>query len=227
MRIGLLLFNGIGLGLSAAAPIGPVNVEIARRTLRYRRAAGFAVGCGAVTVDVAYAVVTSLASVRILEYARLRSIIALVGGLFLGYLAFLCIRAGLKETSAAAAATVGEPACSAAPPEPAHVPAARLSVHYALGLLMTALNPMTLIFWFVGVPGAVAELTPSPAADLPLVCAGVFAGAFSWVCFFTWLIGHLGKFGRQRWLKWIDLSGGIMLLAFAIQAIWRVAASAL
>ena len=44
MSLGLLLLNGIGLGLGAAAPVGPVNVEIARRTIRLGRRAGLALG---------------------------------------------------------------------------------------------------------------------------------------------------------------------------------------
>jgi threonine/homoserine/homoserine lactone efflux protein len=86
---------------------------------------------------------------------------------------------------------------------------------------------MTLGFWFVAVPGAVARLTPKPSIDLPVVCAGVFLGAFGWVCGFTAFVGRLKKFGAQRWVRWIDLGGGLMLLAFAIRAIWRVAGSSL
>ncbi|MGA2501211.1 MAG: LysE family transporter [Tepidisphaeraceae bacterium] len=52
--------KGIILGLGAAAPIGPVNVEIARRTLRGGFPAGFFLGLGAVTVDVSYAILVSL-----------------------------------------------------------------------------------------------------------------------------------------------------------------------
>ena len=37
--VAILLGNGLLLGLGAAAPIGPVNVEIARRTLRHGPAA--------------------------------------------------------------------------------------------------------------------------------------------------------------------------------------------
>jgi threonine/homoserine/homoserine lactone efflux protein len=92
---------------------------------------------------------------------------------------------------------------------------------------MTALNPMTLGFWFVAVPGAVANLADRPKFDLPVVCAGVFLGAFAWVCGFTWILGHLKKFGPQRWLRWIDLAGGLTLLTFAIRSIWRLAAPTL
>ncbi|MGH7179807.1 MAG: LysE family transporter, partial [Tepidisphaeraceae bacterium] len=54
-----LLAKGVLFGLGAAATIGPVNIEIARRTLRAGFGAGFALGCGAVSVDVAYAILSA------------------------------------------------------------------------------------------------------------------------------------------------------------------------
>ena len=54
-----LILKGVALGLGAAVPIGPVNVELARRTLRGGFSRGFALGCGAVTADVTYAILAS------------------------------------------------------------------------------------------------------------------------------------------------------------------------
>lgn len=219
MTLQLLWLKGVALGVGAAAPIGPVNVEIARRTLRFGRAAGFLLGCGAVTVDVAYAILTSAASVtlrRLHEARWLNAGLTLAAALFLGYLAYLCLKSavtGHKSTDD----TLGQPV------EP---PRSKTS-HYATGLLMTALNPMTLGFWFVAVPGAVGDKSQGSGIGLPLVCAGVFLGAFSWVCGFTWLVGHLKTFGGQRWLRWIDLAGGVLLLAFALGAIWSLKPSTL
>ena len=235
----LLLINGILLGLGAAAPIGPVNVEIARRTLRFGARAGFLLGCGAVTIDVAYAIVTSFTFVPVQRYPRGVNTLSIAAAIFLAYLAYRCLRSGLgghgtdgggdsgagENNSHAPAANGGMNTTSTpAPPQPLR---RRRAEHYATGLLLTALNPMTLGFWFVAVPGAVAGLTTHPRTDLPIVCAGVFFGAFAWVCAFTALIARLHKFGGQRWLGWIDIAGGLMLLAFAVRAIWRVAASTL
>jgi L-lysine exporter family protein LysE/ArgO len=210
-----LVLNGVGLGLGAAAPIGPVNVEIARRTLRFGRGAGFALGCGAVTVDVFYALVASVTLLPVLRYPTLLKVMALAGGLFLGALGILCLR------SAARGHVRSEEVDRSMPPHRAG--------HYMTGLLMTALNPMTLFFWFVGVPGTVTALAGSSRGALPLVAAGVFGGALGWVVFFTTLVGHLHRFGGrgQHWLRWIDLAGGLTLLAFAVRSIWRVTGSAI
>jgi L-lysine exporter family protein LysE/ArgO len=233
MGLGYLWINGVALGLGAAAPIGPVNVEIARRVLRFGRGAGFALGCGAVTVDVGYAVVTSVTFLPVMGYPRVMNGLSVGAGLFLAYLAWGCLKGawgvhgGSGEVFSDLNGERAERLGSGAPGfPPVCSPGAKWG-HYATGLLMTALNPMTLAFWFVGVPGAVARLAARPRVDLPVVCAGVFVGAFAWVCGFTTFVGHLRKFGGRRWVRWIDLGGGLMLLAFAGRAIWRVAGSSL
>jgi threonine/homoserine/homoserine lactone efflux protein len=174
-------------------------------------------GCGAVTVDVFYAVVTSVASVALRwvnEAKWLTNTLSIAAAIFLGYLAYLCLRSGL----AGHVAVEGDAE---------NAPARSKWSHYVTGLMITALNPMTLGFWFIAVPGAVGSQSSGKSFGLPLVCGGVFLGAFSWVCGFTWLVGHLKTFGGQRWLRWIDFAGGLLLLAFALGAIWRVAVSAL
>jgi threonine/homoserine/homoserine lactone efflux protein len=236
MGLGYLWINGVALGLGAAAPIGPVNVEIARRVLRFGRGAGFLLGCGAVTVDVGYAVVTSVTFLPVMGWPRVINGLSVAAGLFLAYLGWGCLKAawgvhggGGEVISESPSGARGEGSGAGAPGlPPVSSPGGKWG-HYGTGLLMTALNPMTLVFWFVGVPGAVARLASArPGVDLPVVCAGVFIGAFTWVCGFTTVVGHLRKFGgRQRWVGWIDLGGGLMLLAFAGRAIWRVAASSL
>jgi L-lysine exporter family protein LysE/ArgO len=204
----LLLTNGLLLGLGAAAPIGPVNVEIARRTLRHGPAAGMLLGCGAVTVDVSYAVLTSATVIQILQYPKVTTALTLAAALFLSYLAYLCFKSAAKGHEIN--------------PDPAPPTRGDLARHYTTGLFMTALNPMTLAFWFLAVPGAVAKLTPQPRKDLPIVCAGVFLGAFAWVCFFTGIVNHVRRLGKAKWLAAADFAGGSMLLAFALRSIWRL-----
>src|SRR3954464_16040460 len=91
-----LVFNGVGLGLGAAAPIGPVNVEIARRTLRFGRRAGFALGCGAVTVDVPSAVVTSAFLPAAVRAPRVLTALTVAAAALLTYLAWQCLRSALR-----------------------------------------------------------------------------------------------------------------------------------
>ena len=93
------LLKGVALGIGAAAPIGPVNVEIARRVLRGGFRRGFALGCGAVTVDVTYAVVSSLGLGRLLDRHGIAITLGIFGSallVFLGVLSLHGARAVLK-----------------------------------------------------------------------------------------------------------------------------------
>ena len=200
--------NGVLLGLGAAVPIGPVNVQIARRVLRHGFVAGFALGSGAVTVDIFYAVLTSvgvqrLAQVRLLEWS-----IRVGGVLLLGYLGVASLR-GERDAWHSDPLTPG--AADSSP-----VGAARA---YLTGLVMTLLNPMTVAFWFVAVPILAAPGNPQTWSSVPLVCAGVFAGTISWVVFFAGLLAWAGRYRRNWWLALADAAGGAALLVFAAAAL--------
>jgi L-lysine exporter family protein LysE/ArgO len=204
-----MLEFGILLGIGAAAPIGPVNVEIARRTLRGGFRAGFALGCGAVSVDVFYAIVASQGLKRVLDRPAIAMALGVGGAAMLLYLAAMCLRGAWRamKTDPLAAAD--------APPHSARGA-------YVTGLLMTLLNPLTLAFWFVAVPGAVGPITEEPRRELPMICAGVFVGTLGWVVLFAGAIALAGRRRRPWWVACADAVGGVTLLAFALLALWRL-----
>lgn len=201
------------MGVGAAAPIGPVNVEIARRTLRHGFVAGLLLGSGAVTVDVIYAIVSSLSIGGLLDVAWLRVALGIAGGILLAYLGVLSL---LSIRKLRAVHIDGVEAAGPGPAESlARGPARR---HYLTGLLMTLSNPMTLSFWFLAVPASAARQT----AWLPMVCVGVFLATFAWVNLFAGLLTLLGRRRKDLWLIAADVLGGLTLLWFAGEAIWRV-----
>lgn len=212
MNFGLLR-HGVLLGLGAAAPIGPVNVEIARRTLRAGFRHGFALGCGAVSVDVFYAVLSSLSLGAFLQRPAVLGPVRVAAVVLLLYLSFLCFR-GARRTWRAR----GDALTSDAPPSTARRPSLRGA--YLTGVLMTLLNPMTVVFWFVGVPGTVGSITQDPRGDLPMICAGVFIGTLGWVVAFAGLLSFAGRYRRNSWLVAADLLGGVTLLCFALASLW-------
>jgi len=94
-----------------------------------------------VTVDVIYALVASVTLLPVLRYPWLLKGLGYAGGLFLGTLAFLCLRGAAHGHMASEEAGLPDAPPAESPP--------RRRGHYVTGLLMTALNPMTLFFWFV------------------------------------------------------------------------------
>jgi L-lysine exporter family protein LysE/ArgO len=218
-----ILWKGILLGLGAAAPIGPVNVEIARRSLRGGFRAGCALGLGAVTIDVLYALLTSFGVRFVLDHQWVLTTLTLLGAGLLAYLGVQCFRSARRQLHSQRPGFPVDPTLPPSQPM-AEPPPTR---NYVTGLLMTGLNPMTLVFWFVVVPGMVGQISPDPARELPFICAGVFIGALSWVLFFASIMSAAGRISRHTVLVCADLVGGVLLLAFALVAIWRVRTSLL
>jgi threonine/homoserine/homoserine lactone efflux protein len=213
--------RGILLGLGAAVPIGPVNVQIARQALRRGFLAGFALGCGAVTVDVFYAILTSIGMTRLTQVPAFEWALRVGGMTLLAYLGVMCFRSEREAWHADPVTTGDAPATHAHGRRGA---GSRARGDYVTGLLMTLLNPMTLAFWFVAVPAIVGAAATDAARDnvrrdLPLVCAGVFAGTISWVVCFAGVLSIAGRFRRNWWLAAADAAGGAALLVFAAAAL--------
>ena len=195
------------LGLGAAAPIGPVNLEIARRTLRHGFIAGLALGCGAVTVDVTYAILTSLSIAPLLKNGILQWDLYLAGSLVITILGIQSLRGAIRPPQI-------HPDDMPAPTSP--------HGHYFTGLLMTFFNPMTLTFWFLAVPQAVGQVTADPRHDLAWVCLGVFVATLSWVFCFSGAIALLGQWKGVAWVRIADLAAGLLLLGFAATGFWHL-----
>ena len=200
--------DGLLIGLAAAAPLGPVNVEIARRTLRGGFPAGVALGAGAVSVDVTYAGLTSLSIGRFLDRPAIAVPLAVGSVLILAYLGMQCLRSAFKSVPV-----------DAQPVEPVPAEQAlRARSGYVTGVLMTLVNPLTLAFWFTTLPSLAGPIDPR---RLPLIALGIFIGTFSWVLAFSGALAWLGRFQRGAWLRVVDGAGGITLIAFAVAAFLR------
>ncbi|CAN5601285.1 hypothetical protein BH09PLA1_BH09PLA1_34640 [soil metagenome] len=225
---GGLFFRGILFGIGAAAPIGPVNVEIARRALRHGFLSGFALGLGAVSVDVTYAICASLSVTRLLQsdQAWSRWFYWPMTVAACGLLAFLGITSIRGARSVARADIFSESRDISRRKKMPHAvgaahSAARIGGGYVTGLLMTGLSPMTLAFWFVVLPKWAGDISQQPRRDLPIIVLGVFVATIGWVVAFSGLLSYAGKWRRRWWMVAADEFGGAMLLALALGAFLR------
>jgi threonine/homoserine/homoserine lactone efflux protein len=202
------LVQGVLCGLGAAIPIGSVNIEIGRRTLRWGFSAGFFLGCGAVTVDVAYALAYSVGLARYIDSLGLYWPMTIAGIALLSWIGI----ASLRSAHRALHRELLDDA-----------PAGSPHGGYLTGLLMTATNPLTLGFWFTTLPALAGTITVQPQRDMPIICIGVFVGALSWVILFAGLLSLAGRFRRPWWMAAADVIGGLMLLSLAGAAVFRAA----
>lgn len=201
----VFLLRGLLIGLSIAAPVGPIGVLCIRRTLAAGRVYGLVSGLGAATADAFYGSVagfglTFLSSFLIEQRFWLR----LIGGLFLCYLGIRTFLAQPAERAAAAKST-------------------GLTGAYASTLLLTLTNPTT-IFSFAAIFAGLGLASVSGSyLSSGLLVLGVFLGSALW-----WFVlsGGVSLFREKlgtRQLRWINrLSGGIILAfgALALASLW-------
>ena len=164
--------EGFLLGFAVAVPPGAVTAYAVKVGIRRGFRGAWLVGLGAATVDAFYCLLALFGVASwIVEFPPARTAMLVIGGLVLTYLAVVSLLEGLKKDAVSRQATS----------ESHHVP-------YLTGVVMTALNPLTVAFW-VAVGGAVFSARTDFSPTLGALFAGaVFAGSAFW---FT--IGNLQR----------------------------------
>lgn len=221
MAVWNTLVLGFVFGLAAAVPIGPVNIELVRRALTRGWADAVTLGFGAVSVDVIYAcLAVTLTGVGgrggVAESPWVFWTLAPASVLLLGYLGSLSLKGAWR-------AFRGEGMLTRTATAAHRNPSTSLSRSYLTGLAMTAVNPMTLVFWFVTLP-AQALTRGVEGGQLGYLAAGVFLGTAVWVLGFATLVSGLGRWRRPWWEVAADGTGGLLLLGFAALGLAAMAA---
>ena len=120
---------GLLLGLGAAVPMGPVNIEIMRRNLTYGWSAGVSLGLGACAADLCYILILSLGLLSILHYPWVLGSLGMAGSLVLLWFAYGAFRLSTVSTVKH------------------EVPRKSPTRSFIEGLAMTLVNPFTVLFW--------------------------------------------------------------------------------
>jgi threonine/homoserine/homoserine lactone efflux protein len=203
------LLKGILIGLSIAAPLGPIGVLCISRTLAEGPRLGFICGLGAAAADALYALAGSVALWAIAQWViDDRLTLRVVGGIFLVYLG--------ARTFMRPPVVLPSPGRSAALlPTGAH--AAFMST-----FRLTLANPVTLLGFaavFAGLGAAPVGMLGSAASAAAALVVGVFLGSALWWLALSGLIGRLRPYLGAHTLTWINRSAGTVLTAFGLYAI--------
>src|SRR5688572_26304452 len=93
-------WRGFAIGLSIAAPVGPIGVLCIRRTLADGRNAGLVSGLGAATADAAYGAIAGFGLTALSELlVGQTTLLQVAGGAFLIYLGLKTFMARPSERS--------------------------------------------------------------------------------------------------------------------------------
>jgi threonine/homoserine/homoserine lactone efflux protein len=195
-----LLIKSALIGLSIAAPVGPIGLLCIQRTLDHGPRVGLATGLGAAAADALYGAIGAFGVTAVISLlTEARSWLALGGALFLLWLAWGAWHQG--ETRQAAAVQGG------------------VKGWHAFGgtFLLTLSNPATILS-FIAVFSSLASglSTASPA----WMIAGVFIGSAAWWLVLVGLVGRLRERLQSRHLRWIRRGSALLLAGFAA---WQLA----
>ncbi len=192
---------GWGLGVSVAAPIGPVNVATLQRGLArgFRPACAF--GLGAATVDAAYCLAVYFGIAPLLIAAPwLRVVLFAAGAIMLAWLGWGAMRTRIDVAAGS------------------NRQAASVWQSYLSGVALTAINPATILSW-LAIGGA--ALSAIPLGDGPALVLGIFVGSACWFAALS-LVASVGRrLASERTLRVVSIGSGLALLGFAAVFGWN------
>jgi threonine/homoserine/homoserine lactone efflux protein len=200
MEISLLL-RGLMIGLSIAAPVGPISVLCIRRTLASGWMWGFMSGLGAATADAIYGCIAGFGLTFIAHFFVNQQIwLKLVGGAFLCYMG---VRTFVSVPARQAAQVKGD----------------SLARAYISTLFLTLTNPATILSFAAIFSGlGLASLERNDLFAL-LMVLGVFVGSMLWWLLLCSSITLFAAKLTMTSLKWANRVSGAIITTFGLLAL--------
>jgi threonine/homoserine/homoserine lactone efflux protein len=198
----VFFLKGLIIGFVIAAPVGPIGVLCARRTLMHGRRAGFFSGMGAATADAIYGFIAAFGLTFISAFlVDHQFTFRLVGGgllLYLGGKAFL-----------------------ARPVKKIDLP--RSARHYAgmytSTFFLTLTNPMTILSFAAVFAGFGLAGTKGSILAAGVLVLGVFLGSAVWWLFLVGLFSLYRRRFQAHQLGWVNRIAGTIIAASGILAL--------
>jgi len=194
----MLFAQGMLVGITLAAPVGPIALVCIQRALAAGRWHGIASGLGVATADAFYAAITvfwiTLLSGFLLEWQWL---FRLTGGVVLLGVGCWIFRS--------------------VPPEvPGNADGDSYTKDFAATLALTLANLLTIVFFVALLPGFGVIFSGGSFVPAAVFVLGIFAGEAVWWVALSWLLGSLHMTLTRARLTLINRSAGFIISAFGI-----------
>jgi threonine/homoserine/homoserine lactone efflux protein len=204
-----MFLRGLLIGISIAAPVGPIGVLCIRRTLAEGRLSGFVSGMGAASADAIYGIIAAFGLTIISGFlVAQQNWLSFFGGIFLCYLG---IRTFLSTPSEDTIQTESK----------------GLLRNYLSIFILTLTNPMTILSFAAIFAGLGLADRPGDYISSVLLVLGVFIGSASWWLLLSFGVSIFRARVTPQWMIWINRVSGIIVLAFGVLALinWGIGLS--
>jgi threonine/homoserine/homoserine lactone efflux protein len=193
-----IFLSGVTLGLSIAAPPGPVTALSAQQAVSRSWLAGWQVMLGATLSDAIFFVMAYYGVARLVTPGE-RDLLFVLGGLLMLYLAFSILRNARRRQDASAPRRESQWWLSSS---------SIRRFPFLLGLSMGLTNPYQLGWWIAIGAGMIAAFGGS-------IAVGFFVGILSWTVIFTAVV-HAGVKRYERLSPLIAYASAALIAAFAL-----------
>ncbi len=202
-----LVASGVAIGLAVAAPIGPVNLIVIRRTLRFGKLNGLVSGMGAALGDGLFAAMAAFSLTAAIDFILTFELwLQGVGGFFL---LFLGLRTLMTHPHLAEAETDNVSGITA-----------RV---FLSTFALTITNPATML-GFIAIFGGIASLssTGEGYGHAATLTGAVITGSMLWWFGLSQFVNIFRQRMSDHLLELINRVSGCLILAFGVAILLRV-----
>lgn len=196
------LLEGIILGFSIAAPVGPIALLCIRTTINQGFTSGIAAGLGAASADALYGAIVGFGLATLHQIVlKMQMFLSILGGAFLIYLGIKTMFA--KPTTQTPTASNGK----------------GLTGAFLSTFFLTLSNPLTILA-FAAVVAAMGLETGVDYATACTFVTGVFLGSGAWYLLLSGLVTQVRTKINENMFRIVNQISGAIILAFAIYILW-------
>ncbi|HYK73039.1 MAG TPA: LysE family transporter [Pseudoneobacillus sp.] len=187
------------LGLSLAAPIGPVNAAQLDKGIKYGFWHSWLVGIGAFIADGIYMLAVYIGVVNFIDTPFLQTFLWLFGSFVLIYTGVESLNTARPNLSSSIRQTDS------------------LYKSFFNGFFISISNPLTILFW-LGIYGSVLAKTAASYNHQQLITysIAIFIGLFIWDITMAGISSSFKKFFTDKIIFLISLLSGLSLIGFGI-----------
>ncbi|RIW38492.1 amino acid transporter [Bacillus salacetis] len=192
-----ILFSYILLGLTLAAPIGPVNSARLDKGIKNGFWHAWIVGAGSMAADAIFMILVYVGMVQFLDIPAVQIFLWLFGG-------FILIYSGIESMTSVKTVSFDNLRKKDS-----------LVKCFFTGFIMSISSPLSILFW-LGIYGSILAKTASESGtgDLLIYSSMIFLGLTLWDIFVALLTTSLKRFFHSNILFIISLLSGISLIGF-------------
>lgn len=205
-----LFLSYILLGLSLAAPIGPINAAQMDRGIRGGFWNSWLLGLGSLMADLIFIAIVYFGTIHFLELSFMKAFLWLFGSFVLIYTGWDGLKGAKQITT------------------DMYKQKESLAKSFGTGFLLSLLNPLTIMFW-LGIYGSVLAETAKTFGmkELLTYTLAILIGIVSWDFFMAVMASSFQRFLKSRVLTLISVISGISLIGFGLFFGWQAIAELL